>query len=171
VLITAYGPVVTTCWPRSDWMRTTDEKNRLTSRPEHQPVAGSQSNEACRLSQAGTSSLQWKRRGRAGDDPMQNQDQSKELQTPAAAACRLGACAHGAIQVEECERRHEYGGEYRHIEPEAENFNVPAAANKATALSRTNSAAWIWAETGITNSTCRTGPELSRTEQRSSWWR
>src|SRR5262249_62385743 len=26
----AYGPVVTTCWPRSVWMRMTEEKNRFS---------------------------------------------------------------------------------------------------------------------------------------------
>src|SRR5262249_825132 len=58
----AYGPVVTTCWPRSVWMRMTEEKNRFT-RMAHSARAypAATVNRPTPCSQPGTLSLQWKR--------------------------------------------------------------------------------------------------------------
>src|SRR5215216_5664291 len=56
------GPVVTTCWPRSVWMRMTEEKNRFTRIAQSArayPAATVNRQTPC--SQPGTSSLQWKR--------------------------------------------------------------------------------------------------------------
>ena len=56
-----------------------------------------------------------------GDDPMQNQDQGEQAQRQRRS---LAARTHPLTQqpgIEERERRHDHGGENRHIDPEAQD--------------------------------------------------